>query len=109
MLFRFSGHGVDERTLIAVLGKSHPEKRKSFRKANPHFFKEDERSFERWDDHRIKLLKQEFMRFKVFEFFACAVACMHLLHLIGRRPRVPLLFLLKSSLASTAMRFNCLN
>ncbi|KAI6675960.1 hypothetical protein NL676_036756 [Syzygium grande] len=60
----FSGHGVDERTLIAVLGKSHPEKRKTFRKGNPHFFKEDERSFERWDDHRIKLLKREFMRFK---------------------------------------------
>ncbi|XP_048135228.1 annexin D4 isoform X1 [Rhodamnia argentea] len=64
MFFRFAGHGVDERTLITVLGKSHPEKRKSFRKATPHFFKEDERSFERWDDHRIKLLKQEFMRFK---------------------------------------------
>ncbi|KAL3732605.1 hypothetical protein ACJRO7_029275 [Eucalyptus globulus] len=60
----FSGHGVDETTLIAVLGKSHPEKRKAFRKGNPQFFKEDERSFERWDDHRIKLLKREFSRFK---------------------------------------------
>ncbi|KAF8043050.1 hypothetical protein BT93_A1404 [Corymbia citriodora subsp. variegata] len=60
----FSGHGVDERTLIAVLGKSRPEKRKTFRKRNPHLFKEDERSFERWYDDRIKLLKHEFMRFK---------------------------------------------
>ncbi|KAI4382960.1 hypothetical protein MLD38_008848 [Melastoma candidum] len=60
----FSGHGVDEKSLISILGASHPDTRKSFRKSNPHFFKEDERLFERWDDHRVKLLKHEFMRFK---------------------------------------------
>ncbi|XP_068328574.1 annexin D4-like [Pyrus communis] len=61
----FSGLGVDEKALVAILGKSHPEERQSFRKATtPHFFKEDERSFERWDDHHIKLLKHEFLRFK---------------------------------------------
>ncbi|TQD88559.1 hypothetical protein C1H46_025878 [Malus baccata] len=61
----FSGLGVDEKALVAILGKSHPEERQSFRKATtPHFFKEDERSFERWDDYHIKLLKHEFLRFK---------------------------------------------
>lgn len=69
MLFFFlvasPGHGIDEKSLITLLGNSHPEKRRSFRKLTPHFFKEDERLFERWDDHRVKLLKHEFMRFKV--------------------------------------------
>ncbi|OWM78439.1 annexin D4 [Punica granatum] len=60
----FSGHGVDEKSLITILGNSHLEKRQAFRKSTPHFFKEDERLFERWDDHRVKLLKHEFMRFK---------------------------------------------
>ncbi|CAK7336560.1 unnamed protein product [Dovyalis caffra] len=60
----FTGLGVDEKSLIENLGKSHPEHRTSFRKRTPHFFIEDERSFERWNDHRVKLLKHEFMRFK---------------------------------------------
>ncbi|KAJ4834984.1 hypothetical protein Tsubulata_019271 [Turnera subulata] len=60
----FSGLGVDEQSLISILGKSHPEHRQSIRKGSPHLFLEDERSFERWDDHRVKLLKHEFMRFK---------------------------------------------
>ncbi|XP_062173772.1 annexin D4 [Alnus glutinosa] len=60
----FSGHGIHEQTLISILGKWHPEERKSFRKGSPNLFIEDERNFERWDDHRVKLLKHEFMRFK---------------------------------------------
>jgi hypothetical protein len=64
-----AGHGIHEQTLISILGKWHPEERKSFRKGNPNLFIEDERNFERWDDHRVRLLKHEFMRFKVVFFF----------------------------------------
>ncbi|XP_015876062.3 annexin D4 [Ziziphus jujuba] len=60
----FSGLGVDEKSLISILGKWHPEQTKSFRKGSSDFFVEDERLFERWDDHRLKLLKHEFLRFK---------------------------------------------
>uniref|UniRef100_A0A7N0T397 Annexin ANNAT3 n=1 Tax=Kalanchoe fedtschenkoi TaxID=63787 RepID=A0A7N0T397_KALFE len=59
----FSGFGVDESCLVRVLGKWHPEERKSFRKATP-FFLQDDRLFERWDDHYIALLEREFMRLK---------------------------------------------
>ncbi|GAV79022.1 Annexin domain-containing protein [Cephalotus follicularis] len=59
----FSGHGIEEKSLISILGKSHPEHITSFRKTTP-FFIDDERQFERWDDHHIKLLKREFLRFK---------------------------------------------
>lgn len=59
-----SGHGVDEKTVISILGNSQPEHRQAFRKEGG-FFAEDERRFERWNDHHVKLLKHEFMRFKV--------------------------------------------
>uniref|UniRef100_A0A2N9EI85 Annexin n=1 Tax=Fagus sylvatica TaxID=28930 RepID=A0A2N9EI85_FAGSY len=60
----FSGHGIHEQSLISILGKWQPEEKKSFRKGSPHLFIEDERNFERWDDHCVRLLKHEFMRFK---------------------------------------------
>ncbi|XP_050385227.1 annexin D4 [Argentina anserina] len=60
----FSGLGVDEKSLISILGNSQLEERKCFRKGTPHLFKEDERLFERWNDDRVRLLKHEFMRFK---------------------------------------------
>ncbi|KDP40510.1 hypothetical protein JCGZ_24509 [Jatropha curcas] len=60
----FSGLGVDENSLISILGKSHPEHRRTFRKGTPHLFIEDERSFERWDSHRMNLLRHEFVRFE---------------------------------------------
>ncbi|KAF7824697.1 annexin D4 [Senna tora] len=60
----FSGHGVDEKSCVAILGKWEPENRKAFRKGTPHFFIEDERQFEKWDDRQVRLLKHEFMRFK---------------------------------------------
>ncbi|KAJ0094537.1 hypothetical protein Patl1_17029 [Pistacia atlantica] len=61
----FSGHGIDEKSIISLLGRSRPEHRQSLRKECREFFIEDnERGFERWDDHSIKLLKHEFMRFK---------------------------------------------
>ncbi|XP_021675038.2 annexin D4 isoform X2 [Hevea brasiliensis] len=60
----FSGLGVDEKSLISILGKSHLEHRTTFRERSPHLFIEDERSFERWDDHSINLLRHEFMRFE---------------------------------------------
>ncbi|KAG2671807.1 hypothetical protein I3760_13G011600 [Carya illinoinensis] len=60
----FSGHGIHEQALVSILGKWQPEERKSFRKGSPHFFVEDERNFERWDEHHVRLLKHEFVRFK---------------------------------------------
>ncbi|XP_054817188.1 annexin D4-like [Prosopis cineraria] len=60
----FSGHGIDEKSVVSILGKWEPENRKAFRKGTPHLFIEDERQFEKWDDRRVRLLKHEFMRFK---------------------------------------------
>ncbi|KAK9282665.1 hypothetical protein L1049_010885 [Liquidambar formosana] len=40
------GFGVDEKSLVSILGKWHPEQRKSFRKGTPQFFVEDDRLFE---------------------------------------------------------------
>ncbi|CAN0917072.1 Annexin D4 [Linum grandiflorum] len=59
----FSGLGVDERSLISILGRLPPDHRKFFRKGAPDLFQEDERSFERWIDARISLLKAESLRF----------------------------------------------
>ncbi|KAI3445113.1 hypothetical protein Pfo_001778 [Paulownia fortunei] len=60
----FSGLGVDEKALISILGKWHPEQRQSFRKGSRDFFVEDERQFERWDDRHILQLRHEFLRLK---------------------------------------------
>ncbi|GLT88557.1 hypothetical protein SLE2022_065770 [Rubroshorea leprosula] len=60
----FSGHGVEENSLISILGKSHPEHRRGFRKNRSQFFLQDERQFERWNDVYVELLEQEFLRFK---------------------------------------------
>ena len=61
-----SGHGVDEKSLVTLLGKWDPVERESFRKKTPHLFSEDhERHFQRWDDQYVRLLKHEFVRFKV--------------------------------------------
>ncbi|XP_027909150.1 annexin D4 [Vigna unguiculata] len=61
----FSGHGVDEKSLVTLLGKWDHLERESFRKKTPHLFTEDhERHFQRWDDHHVRLLKHEFVRFK---------------------------------------------
>ncbi|CAK9176856.1 unnamed protein product [Ilex paraguariensis] len=60
----FSGLGIDEKSLISILGKWHPEQRNSFRKGTRNFFIEDERQFERWDDRHIIQLEREFLRFK---------------------------------------------
>ncbi|XP_034703656.1 annexin D4-like isoform X2 [Vitis riparia] len=47
----------------AFSGKWHSEHLESFRKRTK-FFLEDERLFERWDDHHIACLTKEFLRFK---------------------------------------------
>ncbi|XP_073146371.1 annexin D4 isoform X2 [Henckelia pumila] len=60
----FSGLGVDEKTLIKILGKWHPEQRKTFRKGSRDFFVEDERQFERWNDGHVAQLRNEFLRIK---------------------------------------------
>lgn len=59
-----SGHGIEEKSIISILGNSHADQRQSFRKRSD-FFVDDERRFEKWDDHHVKILKHEFMRFKV--------------------------------------------
>lgn len=64
------GLGVDEKALISILGKCHPQQRQSFRKGNRDFFIEDERQFERWDDRHVLQLRHEFLRLKVFSYFA---------------------------------------
>ncbi|RVW18608.1 Annexin D4 [Vitis vinifera] len=43
----FSGFGVDEDSMVSILGKWHLEHLESFRKRTPKFFLEDERLFER--------------------------------------------------------------
>ncbi|KAJ4969953.1 hypothetical protein NE237_003052 [Protea cynaroides] len=60
----FSGFGVDEKTIITILGKWQPEEWKSFRKGCPFVFTEDDRLFEKWNDEHIDLLEREFSRFK---------------------------------------------
>ncbi|CAJ2657424.1 unnamed protein product [Trifolium pratense] len=61
----FSGHGVDEKSLTTILGKWDPLERESYRKQTSNFFIEDhERQFQRWNDHCVRLLKHEFVRFK---------------------------------------------
>ncbi|XP_034705449.1 annexin D4-like [Vitis riparia] len=59
----FSGFGVDEDLMASILGKWHLDHLESFRKRTK-FFLEDERLFERWDDHHIGCLTKEFLRFK---------------------------------------------
>ncbi|MCL7043404.1 hypothetical protein MKW94_020082 [Papaver nudicaule] len=60
----FSGFGVDEKSIISILGKWHPEEKKSFRKGCPNLFHEDTRDFEKWDQNYIATLEHEFARFK---------------------------------------------
>ncbi|XP_022967026.1 annexin D4-like [Cucurbita maxima] len=59
-----SGHGINEKAMIDTLGNWDHEHKKLFRIKSSHIFSEDERSFERWQEHAMRLLKHEFMRFK---------------------------------------------
>ncbi|RVW12167.1 Annexin D4 [Vitis vinifera] len=45
----FSGFGVDEDSMVSILGKWHSEHLESFRKRTPTFFLEDERLFESYE------------------------------------------------------------
>ena len=65
------GFGVDEDTLILILGKWHSEQLRSFRKRTPQFFSEDESLFERLDDNQIAFWTKEFLRFKVCVLTLC--------------------------------------
>ncbi|KAI3968158.1 hypothetical protein MKX01_018461 [Papaver californicum] len=60
----FSGFGVDEKSIISILGKLQPDEKKSFRKGCPNLFLEDNRDFEKWDQKYIATLEHEFARFK---------------------------------------------
>ncbi|KAK2986479.1 hypothetical protein RJ640_025489, partial [Escallonia rubra] len=59
-----AGLGIEESSLISILGKWHPEQKQSFRKGTRDFFTEDDRLFERWDERHIAQLQHEFLRFK---------------------------------------------
>ncbi|KAK1317541.1 Annexin D4 [Acorus calamus] len=60
------GFGVEEGSMISIMGKWRPEHHHSFRRSVARLFKVDDhhRAFERWDDDHIKLLEAEFSRFK---------------------------------------------
>ncbi|KAI3781262.1 hypothetical protein L2E82_11271 [Cichorium intybus] len=60
----FSGLGIDEKSLISILGKWDANQLKSFRLGTSRFFDEDERSFEKLVQHQINQLKNDFLRFK---------------------------------------------
>ncbi|KAI5681870.1 hypothetical protein M9H77_03098 [Catharanthus roseus] len=60
----FTGLGVDEKSLISILGKWRPQQIESYRKASNEFFIEDERQFQRWNEKHIQQLQQDFIRFK---------------------------------------------
>ncbi|KAF3657645.1 putative annexin D3-like [Capsicum annuum] len=60
----FSGLGVDENLFISSVARWNRYQRESYRVSNSAFFKEDERQFQRWDDHHILQLRQEFLRLK---------------------------------------------
>ncbi|KAJ4978928.1 hypothetical protein NE237_009708 [Protea cynaroides] len=60
----FSGFGVDEKSIVTILGKWKPEERKSFRKGCEFFSNDDDRHFEKWNTDHMAVLKREFSRFK---------------------------------------------
>ena len=60
-----SGIGVDEKSIISILGNSNHEHRKALRQGrSSKFFVEDEYGFERFDLSTINNLKLEFRRFR---------------------------------------------
>ncbi|CAH9118337.1 unnamed protein product [Cuscuta europaea] len=60
----FSGLGVDEKAFVSILGRWDPKQRQFYRKNNHEFFRDDERQFERWGEHHVLQLRQEFLRLK---------------------------------------------
>ncbi|XP_057498056.1 annexin D4-like [Actinidia eriantha] len=59
----FSGFGVDENSLISILGKWNKDEAKTFRTLTT-FFIEDKRNFEKWVVEHLDQLKREFLRFQ---------------------------------------------
>lgn len=60
----FSGLGVDEKSLISILGNWQHDHKHSFRKASSQHFLPDERDFEKWNELQVELIKHEVLRFK---------------------------------------------
>ncbi|OMO57308.1 Annexin [Corchorus olitorius] len=60
----FSGFGVDETSILSILGNSNHEHKKSLRQGWSKLFCEDEYGFERFDPSHVKNLKLEFKRFR---------------------------------------------
>ncbi|PSS24331.1 Annexin like [Actinidia chinensis var. chinensis] len=59
----FSGFGVDENSLISILGKWNKDEAKNFR-TRTKFFIEDDRHFEKWVVDQMDKIKREFLRFQ---------------------------------------------
>ncbi|KAF5196931.1 Annexin d4 [Thalictrum thalictroides] len=61
----FSGIGVDEKSIVSIVGKWQPEQTNSFRKGSD-FFAEDGHyhAFHKWDNDYVKLLELEFSRLR---------------------------------------------
>ncbi|PHT41100.1 hypothetical protein CQW23_19954 [Capsicum baccatum] len=58
------GLGVDEKLFISLLGKWDRNERESYRSHTTGIFVEDERQFQRWNDHHLLQLRQDFLRLK---------------------------------------------
>ncbi|PSS24414.1 Annexin like [Actinidia chinensis var. chinensis] len=59
----FLGLGVDEKSLISILGKWNKDEARTFRTLTT-FFIQDERNFEIWLVEHLEQLKREFLRFQ---------------------------------------------
>ncbi|KAI3510587.1 hypothetical protein L1887_17701 [Cichorium endivia] len=57
------GVGIDEKSLLTILGKWDTNQLKSFRLATPNFFVEDEKLFEKLIEDQLNKQKREFSRF----------------------------------------------
>lgn len=61
----FSGLGVDEKSVISIVGKWRPEHTDTFRKGCELFAEDDHlHAFHKWQNHQVKRLELEFLRLK---------------------------------------------
>lgn len=61
----FTGLGVDEKSIISIVGKWRPEHTDTFRKGCELFAEDDHHhAFHKWQNHQVKRLELEFLRLK---------------------------------------------
>ena len=66
LIFTFPGpHGVEEKSMLEILGKCNPADLTTFRKKSLDIFSDDECCFEKWDSSHMKFLENEFLCFQV--------------------------------------------